>query len=30
MSHWLVGEPGWEGVARLAMSWLAEEVSLAV
>jgi len=29
MSHWLVGEPGWEGVARLALSWLAEEVSLA-
>ncbi|HEX4710077.1 alpha/beta fold hydrolase [Phenylobacterium sp.] len=29
MSHWLVGEPGWEGVARLALRWLAEEVSLA-
>jgi pimeloyl-ACP methyl ester carboxylesterase len=29
MSHWLVGEPGWEGVAQLALRWLAEEVSLA-
>jgi pimeloyl-ACP methyl ester carboxylesterase len=29
MSHWLVGEPGWETVADLALKWLAEEVSLA-
>lgn len=29
MSHWLVGEPGWEGVAKLALDWLAETLSLA-
>jgi pimeloyl-ACP methyl ester carboxylesterase len=29
MSHWLVGEPGWDGVADIALRWLAEEVSLA-
>ncbi len=29
MSHWLVGEPGWETVADVALKWLAEEVSLA-
>jgi len=29
MSHWLVGEPGWETVAQAALRWLAEEVSLA-
>jgi len=25
MSHWLVGEPGWQGVADLALSWLSAE-----
>jgi pimeloyl-ACP methyl ester carboxylesterase len=29
MSHWLVGEPGWEEVAQIALRWLADEVSLA-
>ncbi len=29
MSHWLVGEPGWETVAETALRWLAEELSLA-
>jgi len=29
MSHWLVGEPGWETVAETALRWLADEVSLA-
>lgn len=29
MSHWLVGEPGWDGVAEKAMGWLSEEASLA-
>ena len=29
MSHWLVGEPGWEGVAQTALRWLEEKVSLA-
>jgi pimeloyl-ACP methyl ester carboxylesterase len=29
MSHWLVGEPGWEGVAETAIRWLADEFSLA-
>jgi pimeloyl-ACP methyl ester carboxylesterase len=29
MSHWLVGEPGWDAVAATALNWLAEEVSLA-
>jgi len=29
MSHWLVGEPGWEEAAGLALRWLADEVSLA-
>jgi len=29
MSHWLVGEPGWEGVAQMTLRWLAETVSLA-
>jgi alpha-beta hydrolase superfamily lysophospholipase len=22
MSHWLVGEPGWENVAQLTLAWL--------
>ena len=25
MSHWLPGEPGWEEIASLAMSWLAQK-----
>ncbi|HZZ33629.1 MAG TPA: alpha/beta hydrolase [Phenylobacterium sp.] len=29
MSHWLVGEPGWDAVAETALNWLAEELSLA-
>jgi pimeloyl-ACP methyl ester carboxylesterase len=29
MSHWLVGEPGWEGVADTALRWLEDEISLA-
>lgn len=29
MSHWLVGEPGWERVADAALSWLAETLTLA-
>ena len=29
MSHWLLGEPGWEGVAQTALTWLSETVSLA-
>jgi pimeloyl-ACP methyl ester carboxylesterase len=29
MSHWLVGEPGWENVAQRVLRWLDEEVSLA-
>jgi pimeloyl-ACP methyl ester carboxylesterase len=29
MSHWLVGEPGWEDVAETALGWLSEAVSLA-
>jgi pimeloyl-ACP methyl ester carboxylesterase len=29
MSHWLVGEPGWEEVAQAALAWLEEELSLA-
>jgi pimeloyl-ACP methyl ester carboxylesterase len=29
MSHWLLGEPGWENVAEAALAWLAETVSLA-
>jgi pimeloyl-ACP methyl ester carboxylesterase len=29
MSHWLVGEPGWETVAGTALRWLAGKVSLA-
>jgi len=29
MSHWLVGEPGWERVAKAALRWLEEKVSLA-
>jgi len=29
MSHWLIGEPGWPGVADLCLDWLAEHVSLA-
>jgi len=29
MSHWLVGEPGWDVVAQTALRWLAEELSLA-
>ena len=26
MSHWLPGEPGWEGVAERVLRWLAEAV----
>ena len=26
MSHWLMGEPGWEAVADLTLTWLAAEV----
>lgn len=29
MSHWLVGEPGWETVAGKVLAWLTETVSLA-
>jgi pimeloyl-ACP methyl ester carboxylesterase len=29
MSHWLVGEPGWEQVAEITLAWLAEAASLA-
>jgi pimeloyl-ACP methyl ester carboxylesterase len=29
MSHWLVGEPGWDQVAEMALRWLSETVSLA-
>ncbi|WP_372781891.1 alpha/beta hydrolase [Phenylobacterium sp.] len=29
MSHWLVGEPGWDAVAETVLRWLSEEVSLA-
>jgi pimeloyl-ACP methyl ester carboxylesterase len=29
MSHWLLGEPGWENVAETALRWLSEEISLA-
>jgi pimeloyl-ACP methyl ester carboxylesterase len=29
MSHWLVGEPGWENVAETALRWLEAEVSVA-
>ncbi|MFI4966255.1 MAG: alpha/beta hydrolase [Caulobacterales bacterium] len=29
MSHWLVGEPGWETVAETALGWLSETFSLA-
>lgn len=29
MSHWLVGEPGWEDVAEITLRWLEDEVSLA-
>jgi len=29
MSHWLVGEPGWERVAEAVVQWLCDEVSLA-
>jgi pimeloyl-ACP methyl ester carboxylesterase len=29
MSHWLLGEPGWEDVAETVLRWLVEEVSLA-
>jgi pimeloyl-ACP methyl ester carboxylesterase len=25
MSHWLIGEPGWETVARACLDWLAQE-----
>ena len=28
MSHWLMGEPGWEGVADVVLTWIAETVSL--
>ena len=29
MSHWLMGEPGWEAVAQAVLAWIAETVSLA-
>lgn len=29
MSHWLMGEPGWEQVAEVVLTWIAETVSLA-
>jgi pimeloyl-ACP methyl ester carboxylesterase len=29
MSHWLVGEPGWEAVAETTLTWLSQTVSLA-
>ncbi len=29
MSHWLVGEPGWDQVAEMALRWLSETVTLA-
>ena len=29
MSHWLVGEPGWEAVAATTLAWLSETLSLA-
>jgi pimeloyl-ACP methyl ester carboxylesterase len=29
MSHWLVGEPGWDAVADAALTWLADEVRAA-
>jgi pimeloyl-ACP methyl ester carboxylesterase len=25
MSHWMIGEPGWEDVAQLVLAWLAEQ-----
>jgi pimeloyl-ACP methyl ester carboxylesterase len=29
MSHWLMGEPGWEAVAETVLTWIAETVTLA-
>ena len=29
MSHWLVGEPGWDAVAEVALQWLANEARAA-
>ena len=29
MSHWLIGEPGWEDVAAAVLDWMAERVSRA-
>jgi pimeloyl-ACP methyl ester carboxylesterase len=29
MSHWLVGEPGWDSVADLAINWLTEDARAA-
>jgi pimeloyl-ACP methyl ester carboxylesterase len=29
MSHWLIGEPGWEGVAGACVDWLAAKLPLA-
>jgi pimeloyl-ACP methyl ester carboxylesterase len=29
MSHWVIGEPGWDEVADAALAWLAETLSLA-
>ena len=29
MSHWLVGEPGWDAVADRVIAWLAEEARAA-
>jgi pimeloyl-ACP methyl ester carboxylesterase len=29
MSHWLLGEPGWDQVAEIALRWLGETVNVA-
>jgi pimeloyl-ACP methyl ester carboxylesterase len=29
MSHWLVGEPGWDAVAARILAWLSEEAKAA-
>jgi hypothetical protein len=29
MSHWLLGEPGWERVAEVALGWLEATLSVA-
>jgi hypothetical protein len=30
MSHWLIGEEGWEDVAALVLDWLRDEVRVSV